>query len=84
MELVYLEWEDASSSDDHTGWHDRATASPPVVRIFKQVGFVVDCDLDAVILTEAYDDDCMGPRTRIPLGMVRRWVDLDEHIKAPQ
>ncbi len=83
MELVYLEWEDASGVDATTGWVERdgAVCARPV--IFRQVGFVVDIDLDAVVLTEAYSVDHMAPRTRIPMGMVRRCVHLDEHVKAP-
>lgn len=83
MELVYIEWEDASACDEHGGWIDRPSAPEPIVHVFKQVGFVYSIDLHAVVLTEAYTDVAMSPRTRIPLGMIRRWVDLDEYVKAP-
>lgn len=81
MELVYVEWEDASAVDE-PGWVDRATAPVPVKHVFKQVGFIVDIDLEAIVLTEAYTDTTMSPRTRIPMGMIRRWVDLDPYVKA--
>ena len=84
MELVYLEWEDASAVDNTSGWVDRQSAPVPLVHIFKQVGFIVDIDLDAVVLTEAYTADNIAPRTRIPMGMVRRWVMLDPDAKDPQ
>lgn len=82
MQLVYIEWEDASAVDETQGWVDRATAAPAAVRVFRQAGFVVDCDLDAIVLTEAYDEHNMSPRTRVPLGMIRRWVDLDDAMSA--
>ena len=82
MELIYIEWEDASAVDDNTGWHDRDTIPVPKIHIFKQVGFVVDANLEAIILTEAYNADFVAPRTRIPLGMIRRWVNLDAHVGA--
>lgn len=84
MELVYLEWEDASGVDSTLGWVEREGAVEPRPHIFRQVGFVVEIDIDAVVLTEAYSDDHMAPRTRIPMGMVRRWVDLSSHTKAPR
>lgn len=80
MELVYVEWEDASACDATTGWVQRDDAPVPTVHVFKQVGFVVDIDGSAVILTEAYGPDHMAPRTRIPLGMIVRWVYLDKAI----
>lgn len=77
MELVYVEWEDASAVDDHVGWIDRASPVEPKRQVFHQAGFVFDMDLEAIILTEAYNDDHIAPRTRIPLGMIRRLVHLD-------
>lgn len=81
MNAVYIEWEDASAVDQ-PGWVDRGTAEPAVPHTFRQVGFVYSIDLHAVVLTEAYSTNNMAPRTRIPLGMVRRWVDLDPYVKA--
>jgi hypothetical protein len=48
--------------------------------MFKQVGFIVSVDESALVLTEAYNEDQMAPRTRIPVGMIRRIVDLDDAI----
>lgn len=82
MELVYIEWEDASTVDE-AGWVccDGAPAAEP--HVFKQVGFVTDADPWALVLTEAYSADSMAPRTRIPLGMVRRLVPLDPGESDP-
>ena len=78
MELVYIEWEDASAVDDTTGWVPRGDEAPkPVKHMFHQTGFIVDIDNEAVILTEAYSHDFTAPRTRIPVGMIRRFVRLD-------
>ncbi len=82
MELVYIEWEDASGVDAEMGWVDIDTAPEPIVHLMRQAGFVTAIDLDAVVLTEAYGPHGMSPRTRIPLGMIRRWVDLDDFVKA--
>lgn len=82
MQLVYIEWEDASAVDSEMGWIDRSTPVTAHAHMFRQVGFVVDADLDAIVLTEAYSPDMMAPRTRIPMGMIRRWVDLDAAVKA--
>lgn len=79
MQLVYIEWEDASGCDE-AGWVDRATAAKPIVHIFRQVGFVVEADEHALVLTEAHSLDAMAPRTRIPAGMVRRYIDLDAAV----
>lgn len=84
LELVYIEWEDASSCEATTEWVDRANAPAPQPVIFRQTGFVVEIDLDAVVLTEAYSSELMAPRTRIPMGMVRRCVHLDRFVKAPE
>lgn len=81
MELAYIEWEDASAVDEHVGWVHLADAPKPEMHIFRQVGFVVDCDLEAIVLTEAYNAHSSGtivaPRTRIPLGMIRRYVPIN-------
>jgi len=82
MQLVYVEWEDASAPDSGEVWVHREDAEPVSPHMFRQVGFVVDADLDCIVLTEAHSDTLMAPRTRIPLGMVRRWVDLDDAVKG--
>jgi len=83
MELLYVEWEDASSADS-PGWTYIAGATPAEVRVFKQVGFVFDADPWCIVLTEAYDRHQMGPRTRIPMGMIRRAVYLDPGPTLPE
>lgn len=89
MELVYIEWEDASCADDGV-WVPR-DAPKAEATIFKQVGFVCGIDAAAVVLTEAYGGHQMAPRTRIPLGMVRRFEYLKvggaherRHRRAPE
>lgn len=85
MELVYVEWEDASAVDDEMGWIQIKDAKPAEVHVFRQAGFVYAIDDEALVLTEAHSKYMMSPRTRIPLGMIRCWVSLDEHVpKAPQ
>lgn len=81
MQLIYIEWEDASSVDV-PGWVDRDTAPKAEPHIFRQVGFVADADEHALVLTEAYNVDAMAPRTRIPVGMIRRFVDLSSAVAA--
>lgn len=76
MQLVYIEWEDASAADDST-WVDIADAPPAEKILFRQAGFLVDADHEALVLTEAIGRYQMAPRTRIPLGMVRSLVYLD-------
>jgi hypothetical protein len=80
LRCVFVEWEDAGSLDGE-GWVHRSTAPAPEPHMFKQVGFIVSVDESALVLTEAYNEDQMAPRTRIPVGMIRRIVDLDEFIK---
>ena len=75
--LLYVEWEDASAVDDHTGWVDRASAPEPEVRVFKQVGFALKFTATELILTEAIDQLTHAPRTRIPTGMLRKVIELD-------
>jgi len=81
--LVYIEWEDASSVDLTTGWVYREGAPPPDVRVFKQVGFLLELTPEAIVLTAALDEHQMGPRTRIPAGMLRHLVELDIALGAP-
>lgn len=77
MQAVYVEWEDASNADGGETWVFRkgVAAAKPVV--FKQLGFLHSVDEHAVVLTEAYSTELMAPRTRIPAGMVRRFIELD-------
>jgi hypothetical protein len=86
LSCVYIEWEDATSLDDHLGWHqeDACKANVNGPAIFRQVGFVFSIDLDHIVLTEAHDLAGLNvaPRTRIPMGMVRRWVDLDKVVAS--
>lgn len=82
MELVYVEWEDASGPDSlDSVWVDRTQAKPAPAVVFKQVGFVVEADDTALVLTEAYSDELMSRRTRIPRGMIRRLVKLNPDRK---
>ena len=76
MQAVYVEWEDAHLVDEGTWvFREGAPAAKPVV--FKQLGFLHSADEHAIVLTEAYSPDQMAPRTRIPAGMVRRFIELD-------
>lgn len=77
MELVYVEWEDASDVDASLGWVNREDARAPELHIFHHAGFVCDIDPWALTLTAAYSDNQMAPRIRIPIGMIRRFVYLD-------
>lgn len=80
MNLVYIEWDDASTVDPETGWVDRETAPAAEPRIFKQAGFITEETADHIVLTCAYDDAQMAPRSRIPVGMIRRRIDLTHHV----
>ena len=77
MQLVYIEWDDASTVDAETGWVWREGAPPAEPRIFRQVGFITELTDRHIVLTCAYDESQMAPRSRIPLGMVRRMVRID-------
>lgn len=77
MEMVYVRWEDASAVDESLGWIDKEGISIAVPHFFEQVGFVFDCDPWAIVLTEAHNADQISPRTRIPLGMIRRFIRID-------
>ena len=76
MKLVLVEWEDASIADDGP-WVLRSEAKEPKARIFKQVGWLVSLDADAIVLTCAADDDLMAARDRIPRGMVLSVHEID-------
>lgn len=79
-QLMYVEWEDASDVDDSLGWVTRADAKPAKAVIIRQVGFVTEVDGEALVMTQAFSDELMASRTRIPLGMVRKALDLSEHV----
>ena len=85
MKLVYVVWDDASTVDDGT-WVDRKDAKPAMPTIFHQVGYLHALTPLEIVLTYCVGDDFMAPRSRIPIGMVRKLVELTEGepVKIPK
>jgi hypothetical protein len=75
MKLVAVVWEDAAELDEGP-WADRASAKPSTPVIFHQVGYLFELTPDAVVLTACIGEEQMGPRSRIPAGMVRSLTEL--------
>ena len=75
---VLVEWEDASV-EDIGPWVDQENAKPLPVKVFKQVGFLLEDTPECIVLTcamERLGSGLMASRERIPRGMVRSIVDL--------
>ena len=85
MKLVRCVWEDAGELDEGP-WAYRATAVASTPFIFHQVGYLYEMTHDAVVLTACMGEHQMGPRSRIPIGMVRSLVELIEGgpVKIPK
>jgi hypothetical protein len=75
MKLVHLCWEDAGDLDEGP-WTFRADAKPSTPFIFHQVGFLYELTPEAVVLTACVGEEQMGPRSRIPMGMVKSLTEL--------
>jgi len=75
MKVVSLVWEDAGDLDEGP-WASRADAQPSVPFIFHQVGYLYELTPEAVVLTACIGEEQMGPRSRIPMGMVRSLTEL--------
>lgn len=75
MKVVHIVWEDAGDLDEGP-WAFRADARPSAPFIFHQVGYLYELTPDAVVLTACIGDEQMGPRCRIPMGMVRSLTEL--------
>jgi hypothetical protein len=85
MKPVLLIWEDAGDLDEGP-WTERKEAKPSEPFIFHQVGYLYELTPEAVVLTQCVGTDQMSPRTRIPIGMVRSLVELNEGqpVKIPK
>ena len=85
MKLVCLVWEDAGELDEGP-WAFRATAVANTPFIFHQVGYLYELTPESVVLTACMGEHQMGPRSRIPVGMVRSLVELHpgEPVKIPK
>ena len=75
MKIVHLVWEDAGELDEGP-WADRASAKPSTPFIFHQVGYLFELTAEAVVLTACVGEEQMGPRSRIPMGMVKSLTEL--------
>ena len=84
MRVVLCVWEDASEADDGP-WAAR-DAKPAEVILFHQVGYVFSLTAAELELTSCVGEHQMAPRTRIPIGMVRKLVELTEGepVKIPK
>ena len=85
MKKVLCVWEDAGQLESGS-WVFRKDLEPSAPHIFNQVGYLFEITPEAVVLTEAFNDEQIAPRTRIPIGMVRRLVELVEGkaVKLPR
>jgi len=85
LKLVFLVWEDAGELDEGP-WAFRVGAAKNEPFIFHQVGYLYELTHDAVVLTACMGEHQMGPRSRIPIGMVRSLVELTkgEPVKIPK
>ena len=85
MKLVLLIWEDAGDLDDGP-WVTRHEVKPSEPFIFHQVGYLCELTPEAVVLTSCVGIEQMGVRSRIPIGMVRSLVELNEGqpVKIPK
>jgi hypothetical protein len=79
MRLVLCVWEDASDVDEGP-WTDRAGAKPGEPVVFHQVGYVFALTSECIEMTCSVSVDHMAPRSRIPIGMVRKLVELTEGV----
>jgi hypothetical protein len=85
MKAVLCVWEDASDLDEGP-WTPRKDAAKPEATIFHQIGYLYELTADAVVLTACVGQEQMGVRSRIPAGMVRSLVELNEGqpVKIPK
>ena len=85
MKRVLCVWEDAGDLDDGP-WTYRKDAKASEPFIFHQVGFLYELTAEAVVLTQCVGVDQMSPRTRIPAGMVRSLIELQDGapLKLPR
>jgi hypothetical protein len=77
MKRVLCIWEDASDADDGT-WIAREGIAEAKPVIFHQVGYLFKLTANEVLLTACVGDDHIAPRSRIPTGMVKALVELQE------
>jgi hypothetical protein len=82
LKLVRVLWEDASVADSDT-WVQRADLPAPDVVVFDQVGWLFDLTAEHVVLSDCVGVDLIGPRTRIPAGMVKSIVEYEPTNAAP-
>ena len=82
MKLVMVEWEDASVVDSETWVHKEGMAPAPAV-VFHTVGWLHELTHEAVVLTDTTGKDHIGPRQRIPAGMVRRITEFGPDNGTP-
>ena len=76
-ELVLVEWEDAADIDSDA-WVDNEPIENSAPVIFQTVGFLLYMDMARLIITSSWSPSIVGMRTQIPLGMVRRMVNLKD------
>lgn len=75
MRIVCCIWEDAGELDEGP-WTFREDAKPSSPFIFHQVGYLYELTHEAVVLTACIGEEQMGPRSRIPRGMVKSLTEL--------
>lgn len=77
LRLVRVIWEDASIVDEGT-WVAKEGMKTPDVIVFDQVGWLFELTDAHVVLSSCVGKDLIGPRDRIPAGMVRSIMEFDQ------
>lgn len=85
MKKVLVIWEDASDADSDT-WVARDGIAEAKPIIFHQLGYLFKLTATEVLLTACVGEDHIAARTRIPAGMVKTIVQLEEGepVKIPR
>lgn len=76
LRLVRVVWEDASVADSDT-WVTREGLKAPEVIIFQDVGWLLELTPAHIVLSASMGRELMGPRLRIPAGMIRSIHEFD-------
>ena len=79
LRLVRIVWEDASIVDSGT-WVQRFDLPTPDVIVFDQVGYLFELTTEHVVISSCVGKDLIGPRDRIPIGMVRSIQEFDQAV----
>lgn len=77
LRFVRVVWEDISVVDDST-WVFKEGLKKPDVMIFDSVGWLLELDHTHIVISGCMGKDLMGPRERIPIGVVKSITEFDQ------